>query len=121
ASAARTLRPHAHAHDLCARGAATLSCTLYRGTFRGCRAGFCRPAPGCHRRPGERRGARMSKTSDRRSRKDLHCTAAATAHQKAFIADLKRRVFETGEPFVVAQADPPHEIFHAMDVPVVTN
>src|SRR5690606_40001410 len=26
-----------------------------------------------------------------------------------------------GEPFAVAQADTPHEIFHALDIPVVTN
>ena len=63
----------------------------------------------------------MSGTTGRRSRKDLRCTAAASAHQKAFIGDLKRRVFENGEPFVVAQADTPHEIFHAMDIPLVTN
>lgn len=56
-----------------------------------------------------------------RSRKDLACTAAATAYQKAFAADLKRRVVDDGEPFVVAQADTPHEIFHAMDIPLVTN
>ena len=28
---------------------------------------------------------------------------------------------ERGEPFAVAQADTPHEIFHAMDIPVVSN
>ena len=28
---------------------------------------------------------------------------------------------EKGEPFAVAQADTPHEIFHAMDIPVVSN
>ncbi len=63
----------------------------------------------------------MTEATGRRSRKDLECTAAAGAHQKAFIADLKRRVVENGEPFVVAQADTPHEIFHVMDIPVVTN
>jgi benzoyl-CoA reductase/2-hydroxyglutaryl-CoA dehydratase subunit BcrC/BadD/HgdB len=63
----------------------------------------------------------MSQSTGRRSRKDLTCTEAATAHQKAFVADLKRRVFENSEPFVVAQADTPHEIFHAMDIPLVTN
>jgi len=57
----------------------------------------------------------------KRSRKDLACTAGATAFQKQFAADLKRRVIENGEPFVVAQADTPHEIFHAMDIPLITN
>ncbi len=56
-----------------------------------------------------------------RSRKDLECTAAATAFQRSFVADLKRRVFDNGEPFAIAQADTPHEIFHVMDIPLVTN
>jgi benzoyl-CoA reductase subunit B len=56
-----------------------------------------------------------------RSRKDLECTAAATAYQRAFVTDLKRRVIENGEPFAIAQADTPHEIFHAMDIPLITN
>ena len=57
----------------------------------------------------------------RRGRKDLECTAAATAYQKAFGAELRESVVEKGEPFAVAQADTPHEIFHAMDIPVVSN
>ena len=56
-----------------------------------------------------------------RSRKDLECTAAATAYQRAFVADLKRRVVDNGEPFAIAQADTPHEIFHAMDIPLISN
>lgn len=60
-------------------------------------------------------------TPGQRSRKDLACTAAATAYQKSFGAALKRRVVDEGEPFAVAQADTPHEIFHAMDIPLVTN
>ena len=56
-----------------------------------------------------------------RSRKDLVCTADATAHQRAFIGDLKRRVVTESEPFAVAQADTPHEIFHAMDIPLLSN
>jgi benzoyl-CoA reductase/2-hydroxyglutaryl-CoA dehydratase subunit BcrC/BadD/HgdB len=63
----------------------------------------------------------MSVETGQRSRKDLACTAAASAYQKAFAADLKRRVVDEGEPFVVAQADTPHEIFHAMDIPLITN
>jgi hypothetical protein len=59
--------------------------------------------------------------SGQRSRKDLECTAAATAHQRAFVADLKRRVIDAGEPFAIAQADAPHEIFHVMDIPLVSN
>jgi hypothetical protein len=60
-------------------------------------------------------------SSDTIARKDLACTADATAFQKAFGAELRERVVERGEPFAVAQADTPHEIFHAMDIPVVSN
>ena len=56
-----------------------------------------------------------------RSVKLLACTAEATAYQKAFGQELKRRVIDEGEPFAVVQADTPHEIFHAMDIPIVTN
>jgi len=51
----------------------------------------------------------------------LACTAEASAFQKAFGQDMKRRVVDEGEPFVIAQADTPHEIFHAMDIPVIAN
>jgi benzoyl-CoA reductase subunit B len=60
-------------------------------------------------------------SSGHRSRKDLECTAAATAFQRSFVADLKRRVIDNGEPFAIAQADTPHEIFHALDIPLVSN
>ena len=55
-----------------------------------------------------------------RPRNRLESTVAATAWQKAFGAELRTRVVERGEPFAVAQADTPHEIFHAMDIPVVS-
>ena len=55
------------------------------------------------------------------SRKGLASTGAATAYQKAFGAELRQRVVERGEPFAIAQADTPHEIFHAMDIPVISN
>src|SRR5580658_10424944 len=63
----------------------------------------------------------MTDNSAPRSRKDLSCTAAALAYQKRFAAELKQRVVDKGDPFVVAQADTPHEIFHAMDIPLITN
>ena len=63
----------------------------------------------------------MTAADASRSRKDLQCTADALAHQREFAADLKRRVVENGDPFVVAQADTPHELFHAMDIPLITN
>lgn len=63
----------------------------------------------------------MSAATGQRSRKLLACTADANAYQKAFGQQLKRRVVDEGEPFVIAQADTPHEIFHAMDIPVIAN
>jgi benzoyl-CoA reductase subunit B len=56
-----------------------------------------------------------------RVRKDLACTAAANTYQRSFVADLRRRVVDQGEPFAIAQADTPHEIFHAMDIPLISN
>jgi benzoyl-CoA reductase subunit B len=55
------------------------------------------------------------------ARKDLACTQAAGEFQKSFGAELRHRVIDRGEPYVIAQADTPHELFHAMDVPIVTN
>lgn len=63
----------------------------------------------------------MSTATGQRSRKTLACTAEATAYQKAFGAELKRRVVDDGEPYAIVQADTPHEIFHVMDIPIVTN
>lgn len=56
-----------------------------------------------------------------RSRKTLASTGEATAYQKQYVADLRRRVVDEGEPFAIVQADTPHEIFHAMDIPIITN
>ena len=63
----------------------------------------------------------MSAANPTASRKDLACTADATAYQKAFGAQLREQVVERGKPFAVAQADTPHELFHAMDIPLVSN
>ncbi|MBO9669898.1 MAG: 2-hydroxyacyl-CoA dehydratase [Sphingobium sp.] len=63
----------------------------------------------------------MSTATGQRSKKLLACTAEANAYQKAFGQRLKQRVVDDGEPFVIAQADTPHEIFHAMDIPVIAN
>ena len=56
-----------------------------------------------------------------RSRKTLASTASATAYQKQYVANLRRRVVDEGEPFAIVQADTPHEIFHVMDIPIITN
>ena len=62
-----------------------------------------------------------SDQSGQRSRKDLSCTQDATAYQREFVKTLRERVVERGEPFAIAQADTAHEIFHVMDIPVVSN
>jgi len=63
----------------------------------------------------------MSEDQGSRARKLLACTAEASAYQKRFAAELRTRVVDLGEPFALAQADTPHEIFHAMDIPLVSN
>ena len=63
----------------------------------------------------------MTDANAQRSRKDLKCTADALSFQRQFAAGLKRRVVELGDPFVVAQADTPHELFHSMNIPLITN
>ncbi len=63
----------------------------------------------------------MTQPSGQRSRKDLSCTSDATAYQRNFAKVLKQQVIEEGQPYVIAQADTPHEIFHVMDIPLITN
>jgi benzoyl-CoA reductase/2-hydroxyglutaryl-CoA dehydratase subunit BcrC/BadD/HgdB len=60
-------------------------------------------------------------TSGARSAKLLDSTRAATGYQRDYVQDLRKRVIDDGEPFAIVQADTPHEIFHAMDIPIVTN
>ena len=52
--------------------------------------------------------------------KKLQATAEASAYQKAWFADLKKRV-EAGEDFAYLNADVPLEILRAMDIPFVVN
>lgn len=52
--------------------------------------------------------------------KKLKATAAASAHQKEWFADLKKRV-ENGEDFAYLNADVPMEVLRAMDIPFVVN
>jgi benzoyl-CoA reductase subunit B len=53
--------------------------------------------------------------------KQLASTARAAAYQKAWFAELRRDVFERHLPYAITQADMPLELFHTMDVPVVSN
>jgi benzoyl-CoA reductase subunit B len=53
--------------------------------------------------------------------KQLQSTLRAAAHQKAWFAQLREDVFNQQKPYAIVQADMPLELFHAMDVPVVSN
>jgi benzoyl-CoA reductase subunit B len=53
--------------------------------------------------------------------KQLASTVAASEGQKAWFAALRKRVFEDRNPYAIAQADMPFELFHVMDIPVVSN
>lgn len=55
------------------------------------------------------------------SDKQLHATQAAGDKQKAWFAELKRDVFERKRPYAILNADTPHDLFHVMGIPVVTN
>jgi hypothetical protein len=63
----------------------------------------------------------MTEVPGERSRKDLESTRIATSYQREFVKTLQQRVVVDREPFAIAQADTAHEIFHAMDIPVVSN
>jgi benzoyl-CoA reductase subunit B len=53
--------------------------------------------------------------------KQLQSTVRAAEHQKAWFAQLREDVFEKQKPYAIVQADMPLELFHAMDVSVVSN
>ena len=51
----------------------------------------------------------------------LDATRAASAFQKQWFADLRRRVFEERQAYALVQADVPFELFDLLDVPAVSN
>ena len=53
--------------------------------------------------------------------KQLASTAAAAEKQRSWFAELRRDVFEQRRPFAIINADTPHDLFHVLDIPVVTN
>lgn len=55
------------------------------------------------------------------SDKQLRSTLAAGEKQKTWFAELRRDVFEHKRPYAILNADTPHDLFHVMGVPVVTN
>jgi hypothetical protein len=63
----------------------------------------------------------MSETFEgSRGTRRLESSAAALAYQRAWFAGLHERV-AAGEPLVLADADVPHELLRAMDIPYVVN
>ncbi len=50
----------------------------------------------------------------------MTCARAAGAYQKEWVRGLRDQI-KGGAPYVFANADTPHEIFHHMGVPLVTN
>ena len=50
----------------------------------------------------------------------LEAARRASAHQRAWFAELRGRV-AAGEPFAVVNADSPHELLRSLDVPYVVN
>ena len=53
--------------------------------------------------------------------KQLDATLAASAFQKQWFADLRRRVFDERQPYALLQADVPFELFDLVDIPAVSN
>ena len=53
--------------------------------------------------------------------KQLDATTAASAFQKQWFADLRRRVFDERQPYALVQADVPFELFDLLDIPAVSN
>jgi benzoyl-CoA reductase subunit B len=50
----------------------------------------------------------------------LAATHLAREHQKKWFSDFRRAVIDERQPYVIADAVTPHEIFHVMDIPVVS-
>jgi len=59
--------------------------------------------------------------ASRSSDKQLACTQLAGDKQKTWFAELRREVFEQQKPYAILNADTPHDLFHVMGIPVVTN
>jgi benzoyl-CoA reductase subunit B len=53
--------------------------------------------------------------------KQLDATSAASAFQKEWFANLRRRVFDERQPYALLQADVPFELFDLLDIPAVSN
>ena len=111
ACAAGYLWTHANADDVLAQPIAALSSSEYRRAFSDHCARFLRPQP-------LRASLNWNPWEYFNERPPTHPAAARTCNARprhwrisgTSRAELKRRVVENGDPFVVAQADTPHEI-----------
>jgi hypothetical protein len=65
-----------------------------------------------------------AETEARRPPRDMSdrlvSTQRANEHQREWFQDFRRAVMERGAPYVIADAVSPHEIFHTMDIPVLS-
>ena len=52
---------------------------------------------------------------------EMASTPIIRRYQKEWFANLRKRVVENGEPYVLAPAVSPHEIFESFDIPYVSN
>jgi benzoyl-CoA reductase subunit B len=62
-------------------------------------------------------GADMSTAPD----KQLVSTVQAALKQKTWFAELREQVFSQRRPYAILNGDTPHDLFHLLGVPVVTN
>lgn len=61
----------------------------------------------------------MNRPNARPDVERLQSTLLANEHQKQDFINFRRRVLDSGEPYVISDAVAPAEILHAMDIPVV--
>ena len=82
-----------------------------------------RGANPCGSRSGSTRWCPRPRSCRRRGMADkqLEATVAASAFQKQWFADLRRRVFDERQPYALLQADVPFELFDLLDIPAVSN
>lgn len=52
---------------------------------------------------------------------EMECTPKIRMHQKYWFRDLRQRVTEDNQPYVIAPAVSPHEIFESFDLPYICN
>lgn len=64
------------------------------------------------------KGLQPEENAGKSGTRQLRSSTEAAAYQKRWFQETKKRIGD-GEPFVIAEADTPHEIFMAMDIPVV--